>query len=179
MNPVIAVFGASKTQPYEPDFADAEALGALLAEAGMSVATGGYGGLMEAVSKGAASRSGHVIGVTAPFLFPGRSGANSSVSEERPHESLTMRIDDLITSANAVIALPGSLGTLTELVTMWNSNAIAGLSNAIPKPLVTVGSLWETLISHLAHELDADVSSVHHVHSAVEAGQYVIDSLTS
>ena len=65
-SPVIAVFGASQTPPDHPDWDAAVRCGAALAAAGFAVATGGYGGIMEAVSRGAAEAGCHVIGYTAP-----------------------------------------------------------------------------------------------------------------
>ena len=177
MTGVVTVFGASRTRGHEPDYADAMAMGAAFAGAGLTVATGGYGGLMEAVSRGAASRDGHVIGVTAPDLFPGRVGANSAVTEERPHRSLVRRIDELIEIADAFVALPGSVGTLAELVMVWNVNAIAGLSDSPPRPLATVGPTWKTLIGQLGTTLDADISTVHHAASAAEASDYILQCI--
>jgi hypothetical protein len=60
----ISVFGGS--QPKEGDAAYLEGieLGKLLAERGHIVLTGGYIGVMEAVSRGAREAGGHVIGVT-------------------------------------------------------------------------------------------------------------------
>ena len=48
--PVIAVFGASRAALGDGVYEQGVECGRLLAEAGYSVATGGYGGLMEAVS---------------------------------------------------------------------------------------------------------------------------------
>ena len=56
--------------------------GELLARAGFAVATGGYGGTMEAVSRGAKDAGGEVIGVTAPTVFPDRVRANEHVTTE-------------------------------------------------------------------------------------------------
>ena len=85
----IAVFGSSATEPGSPGWAEAERTGALLAQARLAVVTGGYGGTMEAVSKGAAAAGGHVIGVTSSRLFRERSGANRYVIQEIAAESLT------------------------------------------------------------------------------------------
>ncbi|MGH9167487.1 MAG: LOG family protein, partial [Acidimicrobiia bacterium] len=104
--PVVAVFGSSSAEPGAPDYEDARRLGRLLAEAGVAVATGGYGGLMEAVSSGAHQAGGRVIGVTVPTVFPDRPAANPFVGEERRAESLTERIHQLTDLAEAAIALP-------------------------------------------------------------------------
>ena len=63
-SPCIAVLGSSRAQPGDPVYAQALALGRALAEAGFAVCNGGYGGIMEAVSRGAGAAGGHVVGVT-------------------------------------------------------------------------------------------------------------------
>lgn len=154
--PIVAVIGASQTRPGDPDYGDAMRLGRLLAEAGYAVASGGYGGLMEAVSAGAAEVGGRVMGITAPGVFPGRSGANRYVTDERPAATLTERIQDLLTISDAVVALPGSLGTLTELVVAWNLAFVAPFSSHRPAPIVAVGPTWAELVPLLTKRLATD-----------------------
>jgi hypothetical protein len=174
---VVAVFGASAAAPGDGRYEAGVQCGRLLAEAGLSVATGGYGGLMEAVSQGAAAAGGHVVGVTAPGVFPSRSGANPFVAEERAADSLTERIHELTSIAAAVIVLPGSLGTAAELMVAWNLAFVAPFSGAAPFPVVTVGSRWRRIVGTLASELDADDSLVQCVDSVDEAAAAVIRSV--
>ena len=85
----ISVFGGS--QPKESDLAYAEAmeLGRLLAQHGHTVLTGGYIGVMEAVSRGAQEAGGHVIGVTCEEIEAWRPiKANAWVMEEIPRKRL-------------------------------------------------------------------------------------------
>ena len=158
--PVIAVFGSSAGRPGEPGYEEARACGRLLAEAGYAVATGGYGGTMEACSRGAAEAGARVVGVTAPAAFPGRVGANAWVGEEWPAPTITERIHHILTLSAAHIALDGSIGTLTELMVAWNIAFIAGLSGLPAKPLIAVGPSWATLVPALAEALDTDASAV-------------------
>jgi uncharacterized protein (TIGR00725 family) len=120
----VAVFGSSQTELDSEEWADAVSVGARLAAAGVTVVTGGYGGTMEAVSSGAAEAGGRVVGVTAPTLFPKRSGANPYVHELVEASSLAHRIDVMMSRADATLSLPGSLGTATELLMAWNINHI-------------------------------------------------------
>ncbi len=174
--PVIAVIGSSRTQPDEPDYKDAFRLGRILASTGMTVASGGYGGLMEAVSAGARSEGGEVIGVTAPDVFPGRTGVNRFVTDERQADTLTERIHRLIYHSDAVIALPGSIGTLTELMSAWNLAFVAPFSGRHPKPIITIGALWSDLIPYLATRLDTDGDLVSCVASVDDAARWVATS---
>ncbi len=167
--PIIAVIGASKTQPGEADYRDGVRLGRLLVEAGYAVASGGYGGLMEAVSRGAAEVGGRVIGVTAPEVFPGRAGSNSHVTEERPAATITERIHDLLSLSDAVIALPGSLGTLAELIVAWNMALVAPYSDRRPVPIMAVGDTWAELVDVLTERLATDGDLVQCVATVEEA----------
>lgn len=156
----VSVFGASAPRPGDAVYEAAVALGADLAVAGYAVATGGYGGLMEAISRGAAEAGGHVVGVTAPALFPNREGANRWVTEEVPHSTLLNRIDDLVENSAAAIVLPGSIGTLAEMTAFWNNAFISRFSGAVPRPLIAVGDPWSSLVPQLAETLATDGSLV-------------------
>ncbi|MBU1228085.1 MAG: LOG family protein [Actinobacteria bacterium] len=156
----IAVFGASTTPPDHPDYLAAVRCGSLLAAAGFAVATGGYGGLMEAVSRGAAESGGHVVGITAPSLFPSRPGANRHVSEERPAPGLAARIGDLLATSAGCIALPGSIGTLTELMMAWNDAFIAALDGSPAHPVVAVGPVWAAFVDEIGVRLQTDAALV-------------------
>lgn len=157
----VVVFGGSSPVPGDPEYENAVQCGRGLAELGIAVATGGYGGTMEAVSRGAANAGGHVIGVTAPSIFSTRSAANEYVIEEDPAPTLARRVARLIEISDAAIALPGSIGTLTELVVAWNTSFVSRFSDTHEVlPLVTVGPVWAELVDHLAETLETDRSLV-------------------
>lgn len=147
----VAVFGGSQPREGSQAYADARTLGEVLARRGHTVLTGGYTGTMEAVSRGAAEAGGHVIGVTCDDIgrFHGRS-ANAWVLEERRCPTLLERLRGLIEGSDAVIALPGGPGTLTEIALTWNLMIIGSLRR---RPLILVGEgwnqLWADFYSHL------------------------------
>ena len=166
----IAVFGASMSAPGDGYYEEGLRCGELLAKAGFAVATGGYGGTMEAVSKGAREAGGAVIGVTAPDVFPSRLRANEHVTTETRSRSLMERIDELTGSSDGAIVLWGSLGTAAELMMAWTLAYVAPQSGLIPKPLITVGEPWATLVPHLEEVLAVPgglVSVVEDVDTAV------------
>jgi uncharacterized protein (TIGR00725 family) len=166
----VAVFGSSQSQPGSAEWEDARRAGRLLAGAGFAVITGGYGGAMEAVSGGAAEAGGHVIGVTAPVLFPGRSGANPFVAELIEASSLANRIDIMMQRSVATLALPGSIGTAAELLISWNTNHILRRSGARPRVSVAVGPSWKALARALVDSgaVEEDVFWVETVDEGVE-----------
>ena len=167
--PTITVFGNSTALPSSASYAEGIRFGRRLAEAGYVVATGGYGGLMEAVSRGAQEAGGHTIGVTVPTVFPDRDGANVHVSEEQQAASLMDRIGTMIEESDGVIALEGSIGTFTELMAAWNLAYVAQFSGKSPKPVIAIGSGWAKLIEKLAAELETDASLVTCVSTVTDA----------
>lgn len=158
MSVFVAVFGASRAEPDSPEWLEAVTLGRELGEAGFGVITGGYGGLMEATSRGASEAGAVVVGVTAPSVFPGRDGPNRYLTEEHPATDLVARIGVVTDRAAALVALPGSLGTVTELMVAWNLAHVAPFSDAVPKPVVVVGEALGAVAREVAERTGADLS---------------------
>ncbi len=110
---VISVFGSSAPIPGSQPYEIAREVGRLLAQAGFTVATGGYAGTMTAVSRGASEAGGHVIGVGSSRIETFRGmGVNSWVKEVVMFDNLTDRLLHLVTHNDGMIALPGGIGTL-------------------------------------------------------------------
>lgn len=170
----MAIFGSSQVQPGSPEWVEAEKAGALCAQAGLGVITGGYGGVMAAASRGAASAGGHVIGATAPTMFPGRSGANPYISEEVPAATLGRRLDTLTGRADAAIVMPGSIGTAAELVVCWHINHIAWTKGEPELPTVAVGPVWAELFELLVARAGANPGQIHLEQSVDRAIDWIL-----
>lgn len=141
---IVSVFGTSRLlRETDVDYALARRVGRLLAEAGYVVATGGYQGTMEATSRGASEGGGHVIGVTTSLFDGVRAGPNPYLDEEFKFSSLVERLFHLVSMADAWVALPGGMGTLTEIALSWNMMQ-AGASER--KPLIVVGAMWREFL---------------------------------
>ncbi len=166
---IIAVFGASQSVPGDGFYESGVTCGRLLAEAGFGVVTGGYGGLMEAVSRGAHNAGGRVLGVTAPTVFHDRAGANAFVAEELPASHLVERLHELTDIAVGAIVLPGSLGTMAELGVAWNLAFVTRFSGSIPKPIVAVGEIWRDLVERIGSTLKTDTALIRCVASVDKA----------
>lgn len=173
----IAVFGSSQTNPGTEEWRVAEGVGTTLARVGLSVITGGYGGTMEAVSKGASESGGHVIGVTAPPLFPGRPGENPYVEELIEAEGLANRIGIMMDRAAGTMALPGSIGTATEFLIAWNVNHIARRNGGRHVPTVAIGGGWRSVADALVSAIDAFPDDVHLADTSDAALEWILDQL--
>ena len=152
----VTVFGSARPQPGDPAYEEALLLGKLLAMAGHTVLTGGYMGTMEAVSRGAVEAGGHVIGVTCEEVERWRQrSANPWVVEEWRRPTLMDRLDTLITSADAALALPGGPGTFTEILIFWNRLLIQSIS---PRPLILIGKAWKIVFDTYYKEMGSAVT---------------------
>ncbi len=149
----VTVFGGAQAKPGDAIYNQAQQLGQLLAQAGCTVLTGGYMGTMEAVSRGAAEAGVHVIGVTCDEIERWRPiKANPWVKEEWRYPTLHERMLALLDACDAAIALPGGVGTLAEIVMMWNRLLVNSMQ---PRPLVLVGEGWEEVFTHFFETLGA------------------------
>ena len=175
---VVAVFGSSSPTPDSEDYEEARRLGQQLAEAGFVVATGGYGGTMAAVSQGAAGAGGHVIGVTSGHIERYRPmPANEWVAEEIRFESQRDRLVHLVMNNDAMIALPGGIGTLSEVALAWS---LLQTGEMPAKPLVLLGPTWrETIRVYAQAETirPRDLDLIYLATSAETAVAYVKQSL--
>ena len=143
----VSVFAGSQVKKDDPLYETAVGIGAGFARLGLTVMTGGYYGLMEAVSKGARKAGGHVIGVTADQIgIPYQLSPNEYNSEVVHFVDLRDRLHYMVQNADGYLALPGAAGTLHEIVETWELIRLGGIPR---RPLVCYGSLWAQLIGML------------------------------
>ena len=111
----VCVYGASSSRIEPEYFSEAERLGRLLAENGFGlVFGGGREGLMGAVSRGAFSKGGRIIGI-APRFFDEPGILCENCSELIFTETMNERKALMAQYSDAFIALPGGIGTFEEL----------------------------------------------------------------
>ena len=106
----VAVIGGGQASSREVKLA--EEVGRLLARKGVILVCGGLGGIMEAACRGASAEGGLTIGI-----LPGESrrGANRYVQIPIVTGIGYARNVAVVKSAQAVIAIGGSYGTLSEI----------------------------------------------------------------
>ena len=140
---VVAVFGSGSAPADHPVLRQAERLGRLLAEAGFTLMSGGYGGTMEAASRGArqaGSGSGKVVGVTMDLFTPPMR-PNPWLTDEQRVSDFFPRLQRLL-DADAFLVLRGGIGTLTEATLAWSLLQTGQIS---PRPFIFVGGGWRRL----------------------------------
>lgn len=128
---IIAVVGGDSAP--EEALPAAESVGRALAERGHTLICGGRGGVMEAACRGAREAGGHTIGV-----LPGaaRGDANAYVEFPIVTNMGFARNTVIVLTADAVIAVDGSYGTLSEIaLALGHGKPVVGLDTwHISKP---------------------------------------------
>jgi len=109
-NRLVSVIGGSECTADES--ALAEEVGRLLAQAGVGVVCGGRGGVMEAVCRGAGSAGGLTIGI---LPGDGADEGNRHLTVALPTGMGEARNVIVVKAGEAVIAIGGGLGTLSEI----------------------------------------------------------------
>jgi uncharacterized protein (TIGR00730 family) len=142
----IAVLGSARIEPPDPRWEMAHRLGGLLAEHGFAVVTGGYGGLMSAVSQGVSENGGRVIGL--PMRHWDSLEPNRWNAELRWSDGYGTRLDHLL-RCSGVVALPGGVGTLSEMAVIW----AAAQTEPNPPSIVLLGDGWRRLIKSIGEQL--------------------------
>jgi len=131
----IGVIGAGDAPPALA--AQAEAVGREIATHGATLVCGGRAGVMEAAARGARGAGGHTIGIIPGYEH---SGANPYIEFVIATGMGEARNVIVVASADALIALAGEAGTLSEIalaqklgrpvVALEAWNEIAGLHRA-------------------------------------------------
>lgn len=145
---LIAVIGSGS--PNADAEQQAEAVGREIALAGAWLVCGGLGGVMEAAARGAKSAGGLTIG-----LLPGESkhSANQWIDIILPTGMGEARNLLIVRAADAVIALPGAYGTMSEIV----------FALLLGKPVVSQAAEWsfDPAIRHSADPKAAVALALH------------------
>jgi uncharacterized protein (TIGR00725 family) len=140
---IITVFGSSRPGEGDADYAEARELGRCLAERGFAVCSGGYGGVMEAVSRGAKEAGGRTYGVTADFF--GRK-VNMWIDVEVRKKTWEERLFELVRRADGFVACKGGTGTLVELAVVWE---MLNKSVMTAKPFAVLGDFWQPILERV------------------------------
>ncbi|GAA1302580.1 hypothetical protein Psi02_48180 [Planotetraspora silvatica] len=145
-SPVVAVIGSARIEEPDPAWQEAHTLGTALAARGWTVMTGGYGGLMGATARGAHEAGATVIGL--PMRGWAALTPSPWCTELRWAGDYSDRLRHLLT-ADAVVALPGGIGTLAEAAVVWS----ALQTEPCAARLVLLGPRWRRLRESFAADL--------------------------
>lgn len=147
VGPCVTVFGSARFSQTHPYYALGEEMGARLAEAGLTVMTGGGPGLMEAANRGAKSANGRSIGCN--IRLPKEQAPNPFLDRMVEFRYFFIRKLMLVKYSYAFVALPGGLGTLDEI---FEAAVLVQTGKVQDFPLVLLGKDYWTPLLHLLRE---------------------------
>lgn len=169
---IVTIFGGSKCGHDSEEYREALSLGRRLAEAGFTICTGGYLGVMEAASRGAHEAGGRVLGIVMNQF---RAEPNRFLTEKVATDHFYDRLQNLITRSVGFVALRGGMGTVTEISLVWNKLQTGVLAK---RPLVLLGDCWPKVVSSWKENLvvsTTDVSYLDFASNADEASAMIIE----
>lgn len=177
----VSVFGSARTPRDVDDYRAATKLGALLADDGFAVMTGGGPGIMEAANKGAFERDGVSIG--CGIELPQEQGINQFTNLQIDFRYFFVRKVMFVKYAEAFVVFPGGFGTMDEVfesltliqtgkagsfpVILYRSDFWAGLVQWIRARLVQEGMIDDEEMA-LLQVCDSPEEIVEAIHAAYE-----------
>lgn len=144
----ITIFGSSIPKPGDKEYETAYELGIILAKKGFNVCTGGYQGIMDAVSKGAKENGAEAIGITVDLWG---AAPSKHLTKQIECKTLFERILKLVGFGDGYVILQGGTGTLLELSVVWefmNKN----LSKV--KPVACHSKLWKEIVGIMEKQIE-------------------------
>ena len=167
---IVTIFGGSKCGESDTEYVQARRAGELLAQAGFTICTGGYLGVMEAASRGAREAGGRVLGIVMNQF---KSEPNRFLTDKVATPHFYERLQGLITRSVGFIAIRGGMGTVTELSLVWNKIQTKVIE---PRPLVLLGDCWRPVVDQWQKYLavsDQDVAALDFASTPEEAVEII------
>ncbi len=145
LGPAVSVFGSARTPRDDPYYAAAVELGGKLAEAGLTVITGGGPGIMEAANRGATGAGGVSVGLGIELPF--EQGLNEYVNLGINFRYFFARKTMFVKYAQGFVVMPGGFGTFDEL---FEALTLVQTRKVTSFPVVLFGrSYWQGLLDWL------------------------------
>jgi len=168
---IVTIFGGAKCTANSSEYIEAKTLGSRLAEAGFTICTGGYLGVMEAASRGAREKGGRVLGIVMNQF---KSEPNRFLTDKVATDHFYDRLQNLITRSVGFVAMRGGMGTVTEISLVWNKLTTGVLEK---RPLVLVGDCWNPVVASWRENLvvsEKDISFLDFAATADDAAAIII-----
>jgi uncharacterized protein (TIGR00730 family) len=140
----VSIFGSARAAPGVYPYDEAKRLAAELTRMGCDIITGGGPGLMQAANEGVMSlgpdATGRSIGVRVDLPF--EQEVNPFVGQMYEHKTFFSRLHHFMIASDALVVVPGGIGTLLELAMVWQLLQVRKLHQT---PLILVGNMWRDL----------------------------------
>jgi len=138
----VAIFGSARVDPGHWVYQAVREASAEITRMGCDIVTGGGPGLMQAANEGA-SDAGAARSVGIRIELPFEQAVNPFVGEAYEHGTFFTRLHHFTLSSDAFIAVPGGIGTVLEVMMIWQLLQVRKLDST---PLILVGTMWQGLL---------------------------------
>lgn len=156
VGPAVSFFGSSRAKPSDKYYKLAHKTAYMLAKEGFAVITGGGGGIMEAVNKGAAEAGGKSIGLN--IELPIEQIPNKYQNFSLHFRYFFCRKVMFLKYAHGFIAFPGGYGTMDEF---FESLVLIQTLKQASFPVILMGSdYWGGLIKWMKEKM---LNEYHHI----------------
>ena len=139
------IFGSSRLTRQSKHYNEVRLLARELAAMGCQIITGGGPGLMQAANEGAYDAYPNLKerSVGLNIHLPFEQAPNTFVGRVYEHRTFFSRLQHFVLRSNAFIAVSGGIGTLLEIMMIWQLLQVGHLYNV---PLILVGPMWSGLL---------------------------------
>ena len=147
----VSIFGSGRIAETDPLFADAMELSQRLAEAGCDIVTGGGGGLMAAVDRGASrGKLSDPAQGDLPVRLVTDGETTPFVEQVYKHRTFFSRLHHFVRLSSAFIVLPGGIGSTLEAMMVWQLLQVKHLP---PIPFILYGDHWRGLLRWIEEDM--------------------------
>ncbi len=153
----VCIFGSARIKPEDALYKTTKELGSLFGKEGIDVLTGGGQGLMEAANIGtlegktSANTKSKSFGITIELNRYEKPSDHLDIRHH--HKRFSSRLDDFMRLSNAIVVVPGGIGTVLELFFSWQ---LLQLSHITERPVILLDSkFWAGLVEWMRQEMIA------------------------
>src|SRR5437763_8476562 len=149
----VCIFGSARIRPEDPTYQTVRRLARALGELSIDIVTGGGPGLMEAANIGVQeAKNRRSLSYGLPIDLPAaREDANKHLDIKSEHRRFSSRLDEFMRLSQAVIVAPGGVGTLLELVYVWQLLQVRMIERRTI--ILLQRSFWEGLLAWMRKEM--------------------------
>jgi uncharacterized protein (TIGR00730 family) len=149
----VCIFGSARISHDHPTYKEVYRLARALAKLGIDIVTGGGPGLMEAANRGVRdAKNGQSKSYGLPIDIPSLAEVpNKHLDIKSQHKRFSSRLDEFIRLTHAVVVAPGGIGTLLELMYVWQLLQVGMLERRVV--ILLGGEFWGGLLSWMREQM--------------------------
>ncbi|MCH8067427.1 MAG: LOG family protein [Nanoarchaeota archaeon] len=141
----IAIFGSARIKKGQQRYNLIYNLAKEIAEQGIDIVTGGGPGLMDAASRGhhAGRKNKNIYTVGLTIHLPKEQKQSYHLDVKKDFHKFSKRLDNFIHLSNVVVVAPGGVGTMLELMYVWQ---LVQVKYSCRIPIILFGDIWKDFI---------------------------------